>query len=426
MYLPGAWQLVFTEKTFQFLSFHLGISLGILWSSGINSRMNLPWKWNTKTDAVAWGGSCWQAHLWVLYIQWWVHLWHLRNEFPKSPRLPPRRESSEHLAGWYTRKKGGDQGAAPDKANQFMLFNDQSLSAVCCHMAMLAIPTASLRWLPKRRKQGPIRIYQQLVEDIPSWGFTQKAISNQQSGVLAEARALLPRKPEITTCQEACNGMTGKVMHPAHLSETPRQCWALCNGVLISEVIELRLALYSAASWPHQCRGSLSWKGKYFGKLLSARIVVVKLSVHNTQWSFDTFIAALQLAVSHVLPCSQAARSFWFFAHGICLMKFQKRHKSRHKSAGIWGEDLQLGLPACGNPTWSQREPNKMGSHPYLPIKVGDWSLKSEILKKKSQTYQKCETWWVSSGQDWRSASQTKGPPSNRPFPWSRSWHMGC
>lgn len=126
----SSWQLVFTEKTFQFLSFHLGILLGILWSSGINSRMNLPWKWNTKTHAVAWGGSCWQAHLWVLYIQWWVHLWHLRNEFPKSPRLPPRRESSEHLAGWYTRKKGGDQGAAPDKANQFMLFNDQSLSAV--------------------------------------------------------------------------------------------------------------------------------------------------------------------------------------------------------------------------------------------------------------------------------------------------------
>ena len=248
---------------------------------------------------------------------------------------------------------------------------------------MLAIPTASLRWLPKRRKQGPIRIYQQLVEDIPSWGFTRKAISNQQSGVLAEARALLPRKPEITTCQEACNGMTGKVMHPAHLSETPRQCWALCNGVLISEVIELRLALYSAASWPHQCRGSLSWKGKHFGKLLSARIVVVKLSVHNTQWSFDAFIAALQLAVSDVLPCSQAARSFWFFAHGICLMKFQKRHKSRHKSAGIWGEDLQLGLPACGNPTWSQDEPNKMGSHPHLPIKVGDWSLKSDQTNHK-------------------------------------------
>lgn len=292
---------------------------------------------------------------------------------------------------------------------------------------MLAIPTASLRWLPKRRKQGPIRIYQQLVEDIPSWGFTQKAISNQQSGVLTEARALLPRKPEITTCQEACNGMTGKVMHPAHLSETPRQCWALCNGVLISEVIELRLALYSAASWPHQCRGSLSWKGKYFGKLLSARIVVVKLSVHNTEWSFDTFIAALQLAVSHVLPCSQAARSFWFFAHGICLRKFQKR---QNPVTNLLGSEVKTCswdyLPAVIQ-HGAKMSQTKWDLTPTCRSKLGieAWRVIKKITNMPKKTWT-CETWWVSSGQDWRSASQTKGPPSNRPFPWSRSWHMGC
>ena len=53
------------------------------------------------------------------------------------------------------------------------------------------------------------------------------------------------------------------------------------------------------------------------------------------------------------------------------------------------------------------------------------WRVIKKITNMHKKTW-KCETLCVSSGQDWRSTSQTKGPPSNRPFPWSRSWHMGC
>ena len=280
MYLPGAWQLVFTKKTFFW--FHLGILLGILRSSGMNSRMNLPWTWNTKThDAVAWGGSCWQATSGSFTFSAESIFGTSAMNFSKSSRIP-NEESSEHLAGWYTRKKGGDQGAAPDKANQFMLFNDQSLSQRKPHECW-KIPFTQRDSHENKKAQAPIRVYQQLVEDIPSWGLTASPEGNQQKWSSHWGSDPAPKKAKdhhVSRSMPQHDGQGDASSQPSP-SASP-QCWALCNGVLISCEIELRLALDSAASLPHRCRGSLSWKGKYFRKCLPARIVVVKLSVHNT------------------------------------------------------------------------------------------------------------------------------------------------
>ena len=135
MYLPGAWQLLTARVYGKEISISLIPSGDLAWHlvefrDKLADEFTLEMKHqNTRVEEVMLTspplGPLHSVMSPSLAPPQWIS---------KITQASPRRESSEHLAGWYTRKKGGDQGAAPDKANQFMLFNDQSLSAVCCHM----------------------------------------------------------------------------------------------------------------------------------------------------------------------------------------------------------------------------------------------------------------------------------------------------
>ena len=73
------------------------------------------------------------------------------------------------------------------------------------------------------------------------------------------------------------------------------------------EITLLGIRLDSAVSWQHRCKGSPS----------SKRVTQLPL-IQAVAESCGLFSMTHMTNIA-LLPCSQAVKSFWFFAHGICL-----------------------------------------------------------------------------------------------------------